>query len=321
MRRRIFLALMGGAAAWPTVAGAQPAAAPVVGFLHFAAAAGLAHIVEVLRQGVKDAGVDVMIEPRWAEGRFDRLPALAAELVERRVAVIVAGGHSAALAAKAAARTTPIVFLTGGDPVADGLVGSLSRPGSSATGMSVFTSAITAKRLELIREFAPSAALIAVLINPKNPTTGPELQILHAAARAMGQELLILEAGSPQAIDEAFATLVQRRAGALLVGADGDFLSGRDRLIALAARHAVPAVYHAREFAASGGLISYGTDISDAYRQMAGYVARILQGTSPADLPVLQPTKFELVINRKTAKALGLTISRVLLAMANQVIE
>ena len=321
MRRRSFLALLGGASVWPVVAGAQPAAAPVVGFLHFAPAAGLAHIVEALRQSVKDAGVDIMIEPRWAEDHFDRLPALAAELVERRVAVIVAGGHSAALATKATTRTTPIVFLTGGDPVADGLVSSLSHPGGNATGLSVFTSTITAKRLELTRELAPHAALIAVLVNPKNPTTGPELRTLQAAARAMGQELLILEADGPQGIDEAFATLVQRRAGALLVGADGTFSSRRDRLIALATRHSVPAVYHSREFAASGGLISYGTDISDAYRQAAGYVARILQGASPADLPVLQPTKFDLVINMRTVKALGLTIPRGLLARANQVIE
>ena len=322
MKRRNFIALTGGAVAWPFVARAQQPEAPLVGFLHVASAKGLLHIIEAVRQGAKEAnpsGATITIESRWAEGRNDRLAALAAELIERRVSAIVTGGLAASLAAKAATATIPIVFINGGDPVTDGLVSSLSRPGGNVTGMCFM--ALGPKRLELMRELVPQAALIALFVNPDNPTLGPELQEMETAANAMGQKLLVLEAGTPQAIDAAFVTLVQRRAGALLITVDANFNARRDQLVALAAKHAVPAMYYAREFAASGGLVSYGPNITEIYRQVGGYVARILAGANPAELPVLQPTKFDLVINTKAAKALGLTIPRLLLARANQVIE
>src|SRR5207248_6174335 len=243
----------------------------------------------------------------------------AAELARLQPAVIVAGGHAAALAAQRATRTIPIVFVTGADPARDGLVASWPRPGSNATGVSL--SQLGPKRLELMREVVPEATLIALLKNPTNPTIAAELQALEAAARAVGQKLVTLDAATPQAIDAAFAALVQARAGALLITVDATFNSRRDQLIALSARHRVPAMYYAREFVASGGLMSYGADLADTYRQIGGYVARLLQGAKPADLPVQQPTKFQLTINLKTAKTLGLTVPPAVLARADDVIE
>jgi putative tryptophan/tyrosine transport system substrate-binding protein len=325
MRRRQFIGLLGGAAAaWPLAARAQQSAGTLVGFLHNAPANGLLHIVEAVREGISAAGPDganVKIESRWAEGQYDRLPALAAALVRLQPEVIVAGSHVSALAAKAATQTIPIVFVTGGDPVRDGLVGSLSRPGSNATGLTLIAGDLGPKRLELMRELVPQADLIAVLKNTTNPTLAAELHDLEGAAQAMGQKLLILDAATPQAIDEAFVTLVQQRAGALLITVDATFNARRNQLIALAARHAVPAMYYAREFVSSGGLISYGTDLTETYRKVGEYVARILQGAKPADLPVQRPTKFQLVINLATAKALGLTVSRTMRVHADEVIN
>lgn len=325
MKRRDFISLFGGAAAtWPFAARAQQGADTLVGFLHNAPPKGLLHIVEALREGMKASnpdGANVVIEARWAEGQSDRLPALAAALVGLQPAVIVAGGHAAALAAKEATKTIPIAFVTGGNPVRDGLVDRLSRPGGNATGVSLIAGELGPKRLELMRELVPQAALIAVLKNSNNPTLAAELRDLEAAAHTMGQKLLILEAATPQAIDAAFVTLAEQRAGALLITVDAAFNSGRDQLIALAARYAVPAIYYSREFVASGGLISYGTDIADIYRQVGGYVARILQGAKPADLPVQQPTKLQLTINLATAKALGLSVPRTMLARADEVLR
>ncbi len=324
MKRRQFISLLGGAAAWPVTARAQQNPPALVGFLHIAPSKGLLHIVDAVRQGIAASdpqSANVRIEARWAEAQYARLPALAAELVRLQPAVIVAGSHGAALAAQTATKTIPIVFVTGGDPVRDGLVGSLSRPGGNATGVSLIWGTLGPKRLELMRELVPQAALIALLKNSANPTLEAELRDLEGAAQAMGQKLLILEAGTPPAIDAAFATLVAQRAGALLIAVDSTFNSRRDQLIALAARHAVPAMYYAREFVSSGGLVSYGTELTDIYRQVGGYVARILQGAKPGDLPVQQPTKIQLTINLTTAKALGLAISRRMLARADETIE
>ncbi len=323
MKRRQFIALLGGATAWPLAGHAQQRPA-LVGFLHNAPSKGLGHIVDAVRRGIEAStpkAPPVTIEARWADGRYDRLPALAEELVRLKPAVIVAGGHGAALAAKAATKTIPIVFITGGDPVRDGLVETISRPGGNATGVSVFLGALGPKRLAMMRELLPNAGLIALLKNSGNPIEA-EIPELETAAQAIGQKLLVLDAPTPEAINAAFATLVQQRADAFLITADASFNGRRDQLIALAARHKVPGMYYAREFVASGGLISYGTDFADVYRQVVGeYVARILQGSKPADLPVQHPLKFRLWINLATAKALGITVPRVMLARADEVIE
>jgi putative tryptophan/tyrosine transport system substrate-binding protein len=327
VKRREFIMLLGGAAAaWPLGARAQQPAIPVVGFVSSRSPNESASAVAAFRQGLTEAGYvegqNVDLAFRWAEGQYDRLPALAADLARRQVAVIFAtGGNPPAFAAKAATATIPIVFITGSDPVEVGLVASLNRPGSNVTGVSLFTSLLVAKRLELLREMVPTASTIAFLVNPNNSNAQPDTRVAQTAAGGFGQQLVVLGAGTENDIDAAFETLVQWRANALLVNTDSFFLARRTQLVALAARHAVPTIHDLREFTAAGGLMSYGTNLADAYRQGGTYVGRILKGEKPANLPVVQPTKFDLVINLKTAKALGLEIPPTLLARADEVIE
>jgi putative tryptophan/tyrosine transport system substrate-binding protein len=326
MKRREFITLLGGAVAWPLAARAQQPAMPVIGFLSGQSAAPFAPLTAAFRQGLKEAGFvegqNVAIEYRWAEGQFDRLPALAADLVGRQVTVVVAtGGEPSVFAAKAATTRIPIVFTAGGDPVTQGLVANLNRPGGNLTGMFFLASALDSKRLGLLRELLPNAATIAVLWNPYSPGGAPQLKDIQEAARAIGQQIVILNASSEADIDAAFATIVQQRIGALLVAADPYFSNRRDYILALAARHAVPAIYYLREFTAFGGLMSYGASLSDAFRQVGTYTGRILKGEKPGDLPIMQPTKFELVINLKTARALGLDVPDKLFALADEVIE
>ena len=326
MRRRRFIALLGGAAvSGPLPASAQQAT-PVIGFLGIASPGPFAPVVAAFHQGLSETGYvdgkDVAIEYRWAEGRIDRLPTLAADLVGLKVDVIVtSGGNDAALAAKAATSTIPIVFETGVDPVKAGLVTSFARPGGKLTGVCILTAELNPKRFELLSELVPEAKIIALLVNPSNSNAERIIKDVQEAARAKGVRLLILKAATEGEIDTAFASLAQLHAGSLLVGNDPFFFSRREQLVALAARHAFPAMYEWREFAAAGGLASYGTSIAGMYRQLGLYVGKILEGAKPADLPVQQPTKFELVINLKTAKALGLTVPQSILARADEVIE
>ncbi len=327
MNRRAFVALVGGvAAAWPLAGRAQQKAMPVIGYLSGSLPGPSAPNVVAFRQGLSETGYvegqNVSIEYRWAEGSYDRLPALATDLVSRKVDLIVAsGGPPSARAAKSATSTIPIVFASGDDPVATGLVASLARPGGNLTGVSFLVVELYPKRLELLSELVPQAKVIALLVNPNLPETARVIPDVQEAARSKGVQIHILEASTESEIDAAFATLVQLQAGALLVGSDPFFNSRRELLVALASRHAVPAIYQGREFPATGGLISYGASFTSVFRQLGIYAGRILKGAKPADLPVEQPTRFELVINLNTAKALGLTVPQALLARADEVIE
>jgi putative ABC transport system substrate-binding protein len=326
MRRRDFITLLGGAATWPVIAGAQQGAMPVIGFLRLTSLVPFAHVMTTFRQGLKDAGFvegrNVAIEFSSGEDRPDRLPALLADFIRRPVAVIVGSGIEPSLAAKAATTTIPIVFTTGGDPVATGLVTSLTRPGGNVTGVHFFLGVLGAKRLDLLRQFVPKATTIGVLVNPDSPNTQTERSDVQAAALAIGQQLIVVDVSrSDFDVEKAFATLVQRGAGALLVGSGGFLNANRDRVTALAARHAIPTIYAQREAAVAGGLMSYGASITDAHRQAGVYAGRILKGEKPADLPVMRSTKFEFVINLKTAKTLGLEFHPQLLATADEVIE
>jgi len=324
MRRREFITTIGGVSlAWPLAVRAQHPATPVIGFLHGGSAEAYAPIVVAIRQGLKEAGYveghNVVIEFRWAEGHYDQLSAMAADLVRRQVGVIVTGGTPAALAAKAATSTIPIVILVGIDPVQLGLVGSLNRPGGNVTGLVILTVELAGKKLELLHAVLPTAAVIAILVNPTTPPSVAEMRAVQDAARSLGLQLHVLNASTESEIDTAFGTLVELRASALVVSVDPFLNSRRAQIVALAARHAVPAVYGIREFTTAGGLMSYGTDLADNYRLCGIYAGKILKGARPTDLPVQQATKVELVINLKTAKTLGLTFPTTLLG--HEVIE
>ena len=325
-RRRQVIAVLGGAmTAWPLAARAQPKAIPVIGYLSTGSTGQSVPAVAAFRQGLSESGYvegkSVSVEYRWAEGQYDRVPALVAELVGRKVDAVVSVSTLAARAAKEASKTIPIVFTSGDDPVSAGLVASLARPGGNLTGVGFLVVELNPKRLELLRELVPQAKVIALLVNPNISANERVMQEAQEAARAIGVQLHILKASSESEIDAAFGSLAHGSAGALLVATDPFFNSRREQLAALAARHAVPAIYEVREFAMAGGLVSYGPSLTAVFRQIGIYTGKILNGAKPADLPVLQPTTFELVINLKTAKALGLTIPPSILARADEVIE
>ena len=325
MRRREFIIFLGGAAAWPLAAVAQQSAIPTIGFLRSTRPDASTDLLVALRKGLKETGYvegqNVTIEYRWAENRQERLSALAADLVRQRCVVIIAGGINAAFAAKAATATIPIIFATGDDPLRSGLVGSLNRPGGNATGVFFVSGSVEGKQLGLLREVVPTAAVIGMLVNPTSPGSERQERETQAAAQALGQQLHVFKASGERDIDNVFATLTQYRIGALLIGANALFTGQRDQLVALAARHAMPTLHYSREFVEAGGLMSYGSSIRDAYRQVGVYVGRVLKGDKPADLPIIQSSKFELVINLKTAKTLGLTVPYGLLNAADEVIE
>jgi putative tryptophan/tyrosine transport system substrate-binding protein len=328
MKRREFIKLIGVAmasAACPFAANTQQPQMPVIGYLGPRSLESDADLVGAFRRGLNEIGFveghNVLIEYRWADGQFDRLPALAAELVRRPAGVIAASSPVAALAAKAATMTVPIVFVTGVDPVKLGVVDGLARPGGNVTGVTFFGAETASKRLGLLRELVPNAALIAVLINPKFPDAEGQLRDAQEAARALQLQLIVLKASNDQELERAFATMAQQGAGGLVVGADSFFFLWRGKLAVLAAHHAIPAIYALRDYATAGGLMSYGTDFVDAYRQAGTYAGRIIKGERPADLPVLRSTKFEFVINLKTAKALGLAVPNSMQLLADEVIE
>jgi len=324
MRRRDFIAVIAGSAAMPIAARAQQAPMPVIGFLRNTSLADSAHLVAAFRQGLKETGFvegqNVAIEYRYADNQADRLPALASDLLRLPVAVI-AGTSTAILVAKNATTTVPLLFAGGGDPVKDGLVASLNRPGGNVTGVNFFAGVLGAKRLELLRQLVPKATTIAVLVSPSTTETQTERNDVQVAAQAMGQQLIIIDVSSERDFEAAFAKFIQRGAGALLVGTGSLMNSYRHRIVALAARHALPASYALREFAMAGGLMSYGSSIVDAYRQVGVYAGRILKGEKPADMPVMQSSKFEFVINLKTARTLGLEFNPQLLSVADELIE
>jgi putative tryptophan/tyrosine transport system substrate-binding protein len=327
MKRRNFIGLAGGVAAWPLVARAQRPSVPLVGFLGATSPEGYMGFVSGFQRGLKEAGFtdgdNVSILYRWAEGQYDRLPGLAADLVSRRVSVIVAtGGLPSSLAAKQATDTIPIVFTLGSDPVKFGLVSSLNRPNGNVTGVTLFAYLLDAKRIELMHELVPGASVVALLVNPNSPAQAEaQYADVEAAVQKFGQRLVILKAGSESEIESAIDGIANKKASVLLVSADPLFLSRRDQLVALVTRHAIPSIYEWRQFAEAGGLMSYGIDLVDAYRQAGVYVGKILGGAKPGDLPVLQPAKFEFVINLRTAKALGVTVPNTMLVAADQVIE
>ena len=327
MRRREFITIFAGVAGmWRLDARAQQSAVPVIGFLSSASAKAYAGRVAGFRKGLNESGYiddqNVAIEFRWAQGQYDRLPEFAADLVQRKVAVIVSsGGDVAALAAKAATSSIPIVTVSGSDPVKAGLVASFNRPGGNVTGASFVATELETKRLEILHDVVPTAAVIGVLINPTNPAAESRSKDLEVAARTLERNIHIVSASNESDLETAFATSIQQKAGALLVSTDSFFTSQRDRLVALAARHALPTIYPWREFVEAGGLVSYGPSINEVYREVGIYTSRILKGEKPADLPFLRPTKFELVINLKTATALGLTIPPLTLARADEMIE
>jgi putative ABC transport system substrate-binding protein len=326
MKRREFITLLGGAvASWPIAAYAQQPAMPVIGYLSALSEAQAPHMLAAFRRGLSEVGFtegrNIAIEFRWAEGRFDRLPAMAAELVRRPVDLLLAQSPPAALAAKATTTTIPIVFVVGFDPIASGLVASLNRPGGNATGVTLRSLPIGETRLELLREVAPKSSVIAMLVNPLTPDAVPEIRSVQAAAQSLGLQLRMFNASTPSEVNAAFAAMAEQRPGALLVGTDPFFVNRREEVVALAARLGVPAIYPFREFAEAGGLVSYGTNIANAYRQAGVYASRILKGAKSSDLPVMQPTTFELVINLRTAKALGIEVPPTLLSTADEVIE
>jgi putative tryptophan/tyrosine transport system substrate-binding protein len=325
MKRREFITLLGGAVAWPVAARAQQSTMSVIGVLHGASPDGyFAQYVAEFRRGLAEAayieGRNVIIEYRWAEGQYDRLPALATDLVRRQVAAIFVTGTAASFAAKAATPTIPIVFSIGGDPVQYGLVTNFSRPGGNVTGISQLGNVLTSKQFELLHEIAPTTA-IALIVNPNNPNAASDISDAKMAAQTVGQQIIVLNAGTARDIDTAFASLLQQRAGALLVATDAFLFDRRDQLVGLAARYGISSMFNGREFAAAGGLMSYGGDLSEAWRLAGTYTGRILKGEKPADLPVQQVTKMNLVINMKTAKALGVTFPLTLLTRADEVIE
>jgi putative ABC transport system substrate-binding protein len=326
MRRRQFITLLGGAVAWPLAARAQQPTMPVIGFLNPQSPESYVETMRAFRQGLKEAGYvegeNIAIEYRWADNQSERVPVLAAELVRQRVALIVTtGGAQTALAAKAATTTIPIAFVVADDPVGLGLVGSLARPGSNLTGVNILLAELAAKRLELLRELAPRAARIGVLTNPNNPAADRTLQELETAARALGLQIRILKASSAHEIDTTFAAFAQERPDALFVATDPLVVARRVQLAVLAAFHRIPAAFAIREVTEVGGLMSYGASLNNAYRQVGAYAGRILKGANPSDLPVIQSSKFELVINHQTARTLGIRVPPSLLAIADEVIE
>ena len=325
MRRREFITLLGGAAAWPLAAQAQQPAMPVIGFLRNTSADASANLVAAFRQGLSEVGYaegqNLAIEYRWSDGRDERLPALAAELVRRPVAVFVAANLTALVAAKAATKTIPIVFVTGDDPVQLGFVKSLSRPEGNITGVTFYSGTLGAKQVEFLHEIVPKATAIGILVNPSNPAADEHIKVAQIASAALRLQLHVAKSPSEGDFDPAFAFLIQQQVGALVIGGDALFTSQHARIAALAARHALPTIHFAREYVAAGGLMSYGSNVRDAYRQVGVYAGRLLRGAKPADLPVMLPTKFELAINLKTAKTLGLTMAPTLLDRADEVIE